>query len=381
VRFKDLDGKDAEEHLGDYPAMTPEEARASAAEIRNLKAKGINRGKQKEEAVKEARAARLATVSALADDFLANGCVGIEANTKRNYESDIRLYVKPLLGARTWKEVRRADVIAIANKLKAERSARIAWGFVAATRRIFSYAEVNEWTEYNPARGLKEHAPKITKRTRRSSNAELKAVWAALEVRRATKRGAWASATAIQLAILTGQRREECAGIAKAHVDFKKKIWTQPADEKKMKQEALVPLTAWTCALLKEACDRSECDSVFPGEDGEALDPKVLTRLWGRIRKEVGFKDLRLHDQRRTLASGIAELGFDESLISRILTHEAGGSVSEATRVYQLHAYVKQRRKAYEAWERELKKIVGLEAPKKKAKKAASAKAKQGPNA
>jgi hypothetical protein len=62
----------------------------------------------------------------------------------------------------------------------------------------------------------------------------------------------------------------------------------------------------------------------------------------------VGF---RIHDVRRTVASGLGEIGIDEGLISRILNHSTasttGASVTAA--VYNQYKYVEPMRQALQA--------------------------------
>jgi hypothetical protein len=68
-----------------------------------------------------------------------------------------------------------------------------------------------------------------------------------------------------------------------------------------------------------------------------------------RERSKVTF---RIHDVRRTVASGLGELGIEEGLISRILNHStsstSGASVTAA--VYNQYRYVEPMRHALQAW-------------------------------
>ena len=68
----------------------------------------------------------------------------------------------------------------------------------------------------------------------------------------------------------------------------------------------------------------------------------------------------RIHDIRRTVASGLGEIGVDEGLISRILNHSTasttGASVTAA--VYNQYKYVEPMRQALQAWADRLEVIV-----------------------
>jgi integrase len=93
-----------------------------------------------------------------------------------------------------------------------------------------------------------------------------------------------------------------------------------------------------------------------PAVCGHLYNPqKSAARV--RERSGVGF---RIHDVRRTIASGLGEIGIDEGLISRILNHSTasttGASVTAA--VYNQYKYVEPMRQALQAWADRLDAIV-----------------------
>ena len=59
----------------------------------------------------------------------------------------------------------------------------------------------------------------------------------------------------------------------------------------------------------------------------------------------------RLHDLRRTAATGMARLGIDLPVIEKVLAHSSG-SFAGIVGVYQRHDFAAEKRAALEAWGR-----------------------------
>ena len=67
-----------------------------------------------------------------------------------------------------------------------------------------------------------------------------------------------------------------------------------------------------------------------------------------------GLTDWRLHDVRRTVGTGLAELEVPRLTISRVLNHQEGG----VTSIYDRHSYFKEKLVALELWGRRLDQIL-----------------------
>lgn len=68
-------------------------------------------------------------------------------------------------------------------------------------------------------------------------------------------------------------------------------------------------------------------------------------------------RDWRIHDLRRTLASGMAELGILPHVIEAVLNHRSG-IVKGVAAIYNRYNYEKEKREALERWERHLMELV-----------------------
>jgi integrase len=68
--------------------------------------------------------------------------------------------------------------------------------------------------------------------------------------------------------------------------------------------------------------------------------------------------DWRLHDVRRSAASGMAGLGHPPHVVAAVLNHSPG-STQGITAVYNRHRYGEEKRAALEAWSRKLERLTG----------------------
>jgi integrase len=111
-----------------------------------------------------------------------------------------------------------------------------------------------------------------------------------------------------------------------------------------------VPLSDPALNVLEELKEiNGESDFVFcspsPAKENEPI--RWVTDATKRIREECGFY-FRLHDLRRTAASGMSRLGVDRVTISKVLNHKsADGSV---TAVYDRYEREKEKREALKKW-------------------------------
>ena len=78
---------------------------------------------------------------------------------------------------------------------------------------------------------------------------------------------------------------------------------------------------------------------------------KVKVRIDARMKELLGskFQPWRIHDLRRTAASGMAALGFQPHIIERVLNHVSGAQGGLVS-VYQRYEYREERHRAIMAW-------------------------------
>src|SRR5262249_20754519 len=155
-------------------------------------------------------------------------------------------------------------------------------------------------------------------RDRVLSDAELLKVW------RGGEQLGWPFGPITQLLILTGQRRNEVAGARWAEFDLEKRLWAIPRERRKGSVSQNVPLPEKALEILTEL-PRFGSDYVFPaqrgGRGGHVSGYSVAKRRLDQLSSVTGW---RLHDLRRTIATGLQALGARLEVIEEVLGHASG---------------------------------------------------------
>jgi integrase len=179
----------------------------------------------------------------------------------------------------------------------------------------------------------------IASRERILTDHELAAIWKATE--------ALGSFNAIvRMLILTGQRREEVAGMGWAELADDLSIWTIPAGRAKNGVAHVVPLSSQAQALLRGVPRHDGSGFIFPGRRGSFNG-------FGKAKEELdaasAVTNWHLHDLRRTMATGLQKLGVRLEVTEAVLNHIAG-SRAGIVGVYQRHDYAAEKHAALAAW-------------------------------
>jgi integrase len=173
------------------------------------------------------------------------------------------------------------------------------------------------------------------KRERVLSDDELAVIWRATD-------GPGPFNGIVRLLILTGQRREEVAGMTWA--ELADDTWTIPASRTKNGATHIVPLSAQAQDLLRMAPRFGEL--VFPGLRGPF---NGWSKAKAALDARSGVTGWRLHDLRRTAATGLQRLGVRLEVTEQVLNH-VSGSRAGIVGVYQRHDFASEKRAALEAW-------------------------------
>jgi integrase len=161
----------------------------------------------------------------------------------------------------------------------------------------------------------------------------------------------------IRLLTLTGCRREEIGNLRWSEIDLEKSTLTLPPERVKNGREHIVPLSALALAIIREI-PRTDRDFVFGawGKKGgfNAWDPKKK-----ELDKKIGdrVKEWRPHDIRRTVATGLAELGIAPHIVEGVLNHQSGHKAGVAG-VYNRSTYEREKRTALNRWSEHLRSLL-----------------------
>jgi integrase len=217
-------------------------------------------------------------------------------------------------------------------------------GRIAMACRTAAYG----WTCYQWAvkRGALEANPfmnvplsSVAKRDRVLLDAELAAIWKA-----ADRPGSFDAM--VRMLILTGQRRGEVAGMAWDELDDDLSAWTIPASRAKNGVAHVVPLSPQAQDFLRAVPRQEGSRFVFPGFRGPFTG---FGKAKAALDARSGVAGWRLHDLRRTVATGLQRLAVRLEVTEAVLNH-VSGSRAGIVGVYQRYDYADEKRAALAAW-------------------------------
>ena len=342
VKYVTLDGRESEKVLGEWPGMLIDDARTDAGLVRaRIKRQGVDPAeearrtrREAEEKRKAEAAAREHTFRKLGEAYLAASARGFRAGKQRFPKAETTLkrerlnfknHVAPVLGDRPISQIRRKEIVTLVENVAVTSGEDAANGAIEVIRRSFAYARHKDLIENNPSLEISRYAR--PSRDVVASDEEIKKLWLALEDAKRPKlsktpnankhrprktihgsKDTFPSAVALQIALLTLQRRGEVVGIHRDHIDWTKRLWTIPALNKKERRRGLVPLTPLAMRLLREAFAHSGgCQSALKIDPRSArkIDPSAAV---------IGGVPAALADQLRVLKR---QLSLPVSMISQ----------------------------------------------------------------
>jgi integrase len=369
--------------IGDYPSFGLADARAAAADIvKQTRRDGIDPLQERKKAEAEEEAAHADTISELVPRFLTDlGRLpkkkgGLRSpryveETRRNFA----VHVLPRWGKRNIREITRRDLNDLLDAVafegtdrREDGSKRRAAGGKIASNRVYAsiralfYWAINRgYIDTMPVARADARGEEIA-RERTLSDDEIGTVWPCFHSL------GYPFAHFFCLALATGQRRSEVAGIKLADIDEAAKTWTIPKEKTKGRREHVVPLSELALAIVADA------KRLAPRRpDGKAPTYLLTTRAdrpisgYSKARSDLdkaiaaALKKAKrppiepwwTHDLRRTCASGMAALGIDQFHIGRVLNH-ADRSI---TGVYNRHSYAAEKKAALQKWGEHLAEI------------------------
>lgn len=335
--------------IGDYPGIGIAAARVEA---RALMAKVDRGGDPQRERREEARKrAAAATVAEWAERWLRRREHEVAQGIRRprsvaEDRRKLKVEVLPEWGSRKLADISRADVRELLEAVLLERGGVCCNRTRALLGALFADAVAADVVPGNPVRDV----PKLfaeQPRERVLSEAEVRALWAALGGLSPTVAAAW------RLVLLTAQRPGEVCRLRWCDLttDAAGSWWELPPEIAKSGRGHRVPLSAaalevleglrpltgageWALAARKGWKSKRATDKPQP-----LANLKDSTR---RIRAAAGLADVTPHDLRRTAATWLGRQGVRPDVIERLLNHSPG----RLEQTYNTARYDEQKRQA-----------------------------------
>ena len=330
---------------------TPASARTEAKRLGLLVAQGIDPAKADQK--RRSDAVNLA-FKAYSQRFYES-CTG--DGWRNMVERTLRLHVVPIIGDKSLPAVTRADIVAVFDAMPTEHQASRRNVF-AIMRRLFRWAIGRGDIALSPLTGM-ETPPAVKARDRHLSDAELCRVW------NAAPGCHQCFGPIVRLLIATGQRREEVTGMEWSELDRSGLMWQLPGSRTKNGEPHEVPLNR----LAVEAIDKLAKGDKWPRRglvfktssggpfSAHAAGKRKIDALLA-AEDDDDIRGWRLHDLRRTLATGFQRLGVRFEVTEAVLNHMSGARSGVAA-VYQLHQWADEKRVALEIWADHITRVLG----------------------
>jgi integrase len=333
--------------IGDAAVIPPGKARERAKKL--LAEIALGADPQADKAKR--READEVTLRSVVSDYLDQK-TGVKPGTLRMLKSYLQgpLYLKPLHGTPV-DRIGRKDVAARVLAVSKASGVPTGIAFRSAVNAMFTWAMQMGLTEINPVIGaFQPERPKSRDRVLIDTklDLEMKHRWRELV-------GVWQGVDdddygkCIRLMILTGTRRAEIGGMRWSEFNADMTAWTLPESRSKTGQANTLPVTPMMKSILDTIPMRDGIDALFGKKrftgwsiGKAALDERLDIPAWQH------------RDIRRSVDTGMNELGVAPHIVERVLNHKLKGVPG----IYNRAGYQAEVRAAMVLWSDHVRSIV-----------------------
>ncbi len=216
----------------------------------------------------------------------------------------------------------------------------------ATLSKLFSWLVERRRIRQNPCIGVHRPATQHA-RDRVLTNDEIVAFWWAAGAERAE------FTAVLKLLLLTGQRRGEVVGMRRAELSGDFAVWTIPGTRTKNKRAHVVPLSAAARNIIAGVPTTGDIVFTTNGKSPVSCGSKIKRRL-DALMKNAPW---RLHDLRRTAATGMAEIGIPPHIVEAVLNHVSGHKAGVAG-IYNRAQYAAEKKVALERWAAHVEELI-----------------------
>jgi integrase len=347
--------------IGPHGVYTPEEARERARKVRQTVCDGIDPMLLKKQE-------RLNTIEKLIQGFIQS-----RRRKGRRSADEIQRVLEREIG-KTWRgrsvaSITKPDIHHVLDAIMDRGSSVIANRTLAHLKTMFNWAKSRGIIMNSPADNIEKPGEEVS-RERTPDDSEITEIW------RATAKLDWPFEPALKLLILTGQRREEVGQMRWSELKLSEGVWTLPAARTKNGQPHDIHLSPLAVQVIETIAPIEDCDLVF-STNGQTpisgwskakrrLDEEIEAARRTRARargddadKVMPMPEWRIHDLRRSVATGLSNLGVAPVVTDRILNHVPKKQKGQVMFVYNRAGYLKERREAMVLWGGHIERVIG----------------------
>jgi integrase len=228
--------------LGEYGAMTLNQARVKARQWLDMLARGFDPAIQEEQSRSAELTRQVDTFAAVFEDFVKRHLSTLR--TGWDVEVAMRRVLLPKWGKRPISTINRKDVIAAVYEVYDGGAPVSANRLLAYVKTFFAWCVERGRLDASPAALVKKPA-KERSRDRVLTSAEIKFIWNACE-------GCGAVGRAVRFMLCTAARRGEVGGVTWAEIDRSARLWRLPSSRTKVAKSHELPLNDAALECLGE---------------------------------------------------------------------------------------------------------------------------------
>jgi integrase len=319
--------------IGPYGRVTLHQARLAAQKVFAARLEGRDPAAEKREAKRRVMAD---CVEDLLETFIA------QRLSKNRSVAEISRLLRREVGnpwaGRSIHEITKRDVVEVVSGIEQRGAPGAANKTLKSIKTFLRWCVGRAVLDRSPAEGVPLPAREVA-RDRALDDEEL------AQVILAARKIGTPYGGIVELLALTGQRRQEVAGLQREELDLAQRIWTIPKARTKNAKAHIVHLSKEALAVLKRADQREPLVLSLLGTK-TFQDFTHAKRLLDQLSGVTGW---RLHDLRRTCVSGMARLGVAPHVSDKILNHQVG-TISGVAAVYQRYDFLPERQDALNRW-------------------------------
>jgi integrase len=329
--FYRVNGKLRRDTLGRWPAISLADARMAWRKTREA----IGRG---ETPVRENEAPLFERV---AEEWIKRDQAKNKPSSLYQVTRSLEVDLLPAWRGKRVDQITKRDVLELLDRIADRGAPVMARRVQSHVGRFFRWCIERDILKIDPTQAM----PRVgngKSRDRVLTDEELAKVWTACS-------GPYGAV--VRMLALTGARREEIAQLRWSEIDGD--TIRLEGSRTKTGEPHTIPLSSAAQALLKGLPNIGEY--VFSGA-------RPISN-WGQCKQRLdnasGVTGWRIHDLRRTVATGMQRLGVNLQTIEAVLGH-VSGSRSGVVGVYQRHSFDAEKRAALEAWGGYVSDLLGL---------------------
>ena len=315
--------------IGVYPRLTLADARKRAQEALRHVDDGSDPAKRRRQA--DLR------VDAIVAEFIMRYA---KPRNRKWMESErilLREFVA-VFGRKDIREVTRADVLEIMDNALERGASYQANRILSNVRKLYNWCIERGIVEKSPIVGLKAPTKEVS-RERVLSDDELTALL------RACRNDTYPFRQYVPLLLATATRRAELADMRWSEIEGDR--WVIPAERAKNGKAHVIPLSTFAQGIIADIPRFLDCNFVFTTTRRTPISG--FSKMVLRLSERSETSGWRLHDLRRTAASGLARLRIPPYVIEKVLNH-ISGTISGVALVYNRHGYDDEKAEALEKW-------------------------------